>query len=136
MCHCVSKKKYKTCCASKDIKGDYDEDKGIFYCAFDIYRPTLIEYKNKSLSIRKKSINYDESKNKSIENLFDNNKLELNTESNELKNFVNVPMNSKLEESSNTSSNNNLPVSENVGNKSIKSNVSSTSKKKMDKIFI
>ena len=88
------------------------------------------------MSIRKKSINYDESKNKSIENLFDNNKLELNTESNELKNFVNVPMNSKLEESSNTSSNNNLPVSENVGNKSIKSNVSSTSKKKMDKIFI
>jgi hypothetical protein len=37
-CHCNSNKKYKNCCISTDIKGEYDKDNSIFYCDIELLK--------------------------------------------------------------------------------------------------
>lgn len=50
-CHCkYSGKKYKNCCLNKDVKGEHDKDKNIFYCDLEEFKQKIhyeIKDKNK-----------------------------------------------------------------------------------------
>jgi len=130
MCHCSSKKKYKSCCSSKDVKGDFDEDNKIFYCTFDFYRSILIDYRNKFLNYKAKNVTSNDESN-SKENSYnysnkDNKESQTilkKEESNDFKNFIEIQAISMKENNKNNGNNGN-----NI--------VDNGSKKKYDKIYI
>lgn len=37
-CHCDTNKKYKNCCSTQDIKGEYDKDENVFYTDKEIFK--------------------------------------------------------------------------------------------------
>ena len=59
-CHCSSNKKYKICCKSKDIIGDFDKDSDEFFCDLDKFK------KFNSLLAEKEDKNEKNNYNKNI----------------------------------------------------------------------
>jgi OTU domain-containing protein 3 len=58
-CHCETNKKYKNCCVSEDIKGEFDKKKNIYYCDLEVFKSRFhYEMKDKEeLKISKNNSN-------------------------------------------------------------------------------
>lgn len=69
-CHCVSNKKYKNCCSSTDLKGEYDKKSSTFYCDLEKFKAKFGNTLKRSSSNNQKEKNEVDAVTKGLEKIF------------------------------------------------------------------